>query len=143
MKIFGIKQNKCLQQGLQGVCSQYLYENTSGSSVFFSFNNPEINARYVFKEYTGGVIGEMPTVPTPDFNFHITLKQSSGFNGTLNGLITYAYTNTSSTDPEHVKVYYDNPTFDPTDNYTVIHFHIWYDGVNYCGHVDGYVEATT
>lgn len=139
MKIFGFKDNKCAALGLQGVCTEYTYNNTSGSSVIFAFDEPENNSRYVFKEYGSGVIGECPTIPDPYFNFNITIQSSDGFSGSLSTFIKLAYTSTTSTDtPEYVTVYYDNPDFDITDGYTVLHLKFWFDGINYCCHVDGY-----
>lgn len=142
MSVYGIKNNKCILPGVQGVCDTVVYENTSGSSVIFSINGPKNNTRYVFKEYSNGVFGLMPENPTGDYNFGITLKDSSGFLGILDAQVTFYYNATTSTEHNQIYLKWDNPDFDPTDNYTVLHIHVWYDGINYCGHIDGYNETT-
>ncbi len=142
MALFGIKTNKCFQDGVQGVCNKFEYENTSGSSVIFSVNGPKNNALYIFKEYSAGAFGLMPLDPSPDFNFTITLQNTEGFTGVLNAQVSFYYSDLTTQLPQRILLKWDNPDFDPTDGYTVIHIHVWHDGINYCGRVDGYIETT-
>ena len=142
MSLFGIKSNKCMLNGVQGVCKQITSTAPGGASYVYQRNGAENNSRFVLTAYSSILIGMIPTNPDIDYNFSVTFKDATGFLGTIDGLFTFKhgdYTGVSET----VKIYWDNPNFDPTDDYTVIHLHIWFDGINYCGHIDGYKEATT
>ena len=134
----GVKQNHCMLTGVQGVVKTILSDNTSGSSVIFAVDEPKNNTLYVFKEYVGGIFGTLAETPTADFNFKVTLLDSSGFTGTLANVVKLYNSPTTATSGTQITVKYDNPTFDITDNYTVLHLHFWYDGLNYCCKVDGY-----
>lgn len=138
MSVSGIKENKCFAEGLQGVCSQLIAGAAPDASYIYSMDNPANNARYVIKEYVTAVFGLLPNSPTPDFNFNITMKRSDGFTGTLNGVFSFSNDSVNAQGGTFLTIKWDNPTFDVTDSYTVIHVHIWYDGINWCGHVDGY-----
>ena len=83
----GVKQNHCMQTGVQGVVKTILSDNTSGSSVIFAVDNPQNNTLYVFKEYVGGIFGTLAETPTADFNFKVTLMDSLGFTGTLANVV--------------------------------------------------------
>lgn len=135
----GRKNNFCLLSGVQGVVKTVLNDNTSGSSVVFAADNPTNNTLYVFKEYSGGIFGTVPATPSADYNFKVTIKNSVGFTGTLANVVKLYSTPTTATSSTQITVQYDNPSFDITDDYTVLHLHFWYDGLNYCCHVDGYV----
>ena len=137
--ILGRKGNFCLLNGVQGVVETILSDNTSGSSVVFAADNPKNNTLYIFKEYSGGIFGTVPETPSADYNFKVTIKDSSGFSGTLANVVKLYSTPTTATSSIQITVKYDNPDFDITDNYTVLHLHFWYDGLNYCCKVDGYV----
>lgn len=138
MKVHGIKKNKCFVTGLQGVCSSVVTENTSGMSQLFFVDGPENNTLYVFKELSGGAFGLLPTDPTPDFHFKITLQNSEGFIGTLATMVSFYTTSVHESGGTELTIKWDDPAFDPTAGYTVIHMHIWHDGINWCGQIDGY-----
>lgn len=138
----GIKNNKCFATGVQGVCKQI--ESTAASPNMYGFSSDAVenNCRFVLKDYVSALIGSLPTEPTPDFNFDITMQNSSGFYGTIAGVFSFAdHPTTGSGDFLSIK--WNNPDFDVSDNWTVIHLHIWHDGINWCGNIDGYVETTT
>lgn len=138
--LLGLKSNKCVMEGAQGVIRNVVSTNPEpGTSAAFQISGPKNNTQYVLKEFGSGLIALMPEEPTADFNFKLTVQRTSGFTGTLATFLYFTYTSASSTSPEYVTIKWDNPDFDVTDNYTVIHAHIWYDGINYCGHIDGYV----
>ena len=134
----GIKDNFCMLKGVQGVVKEITAEDTSGESVVFAVNNPGNSYLYVFKGYSGGAFSSVPETPTADFNFKVTMYRSTGFTGTIGALVRLSSA-AQSAEPVWITVKYDNPNFDITDDYTTIHLHFWYDGINYCCHVDGYV----
>lgn len=141
MKTFGFKDNYCIALGLQGVEQQIVYTAEEGQSVAFAMNSPQNNVRYVITNYTSVLFGMLETPPEPYFNFQVTFKNINGFYGTIVG--NFRMTDDDIAESGNtIKVYWDNPDFDITDNYTVLHIHIWHDGINYCGHIDGYVEET-
>lgn len=135
----GIQDNFCMLKGVQGVVKKVVAEDTSGETVVFVVDSPGNNFLYVFKGYSGGGFGLVPTEPTADYNFNVTLYKSNGFSGTLSAFVKLFSTSSTSLTPEQITVKYDNPDFDITDGYTTIHLHYWYDGINYCCHIDGYV----
>lgn len=138
MRLFGIKNNKCLLGGVQGVCKT-VTRTGSGQGAFFGIDNPENNTLYVCKEFpAGGLFGLIPEDPTGDYNFKLTLQSSSGFLGQLAALLKFYHASISGSGPE-ITIEWDNPSFNPMSSYTVIHVHIWHDGINFCGHIDGYV----
>lgn len=139
MQLNGIKKNKCFLAGVQGVCSLVEQENTTGQSAIFAINGPENNSLFVLKEFSSGVFGLLPEDPTPDYNFKITLQKTNGFLGTLNGIIQYYTTDVNASGGTPLTIKWNDPAFDITANYTVLHFHIWHDGINWCGMVDGYI----
>ena len=138
MSLAGVKTNKCFSYGVQGVCNTITEENTTGQSAIFSINPTENNTLYVLKEYTRGLFGLLPENPTGDFNFKVTLQRASGFTVPLASLVMFYNVNTTTGSGDPITIKWDNPDFDVTNNYTVIHMYIWYDGINYCGRVDGY-----
>lgn len=138
MGLFGRKENFCILSGVQGVVKTITSENTSGSTVIFSIDNPGNNYLYVFKGYSGGAFGTVPEAPDADFNFKVTINNSNGFTGTIAAFVRLYSTTTTEVPAEEITVKYNNPDFDVTE-YTTIHLHYWYDGLNYCCKVDGYV----
>lgn len=136
--ILGRQANFCYRNGVQGVVKKVLSDNTSGSSVIFAADNPENNTLYVFKEYSRGIFGTCPEEPSADYNFKVTIMDSFGFTGTLENVVKLYSTPTTATTSIQITVKYNNPNFDITDGYTVLHLHFWYDGLNYCCEVDGY-----
>ena len=142
MSTYGVKINKCFEPGMQGVSSQLEYTAAQGTEIFSYNAAPKTNSRFVLKEYLSLIIGHIPTEPEPSYNFNITLQNSTGFYGTVDATFTLKDGDLNETS-NTIKVYWDNPNFDVSDNYTIIHAHIWHDGIHYCGHIDGYVEATT
>lgn len=138
----GIKNNKCFATGVQGVCKQIESTAAEGASYFYSTDSAENNSRFVLKNYQSVLVGSLPTEPDPDFNFNITIQNSNGFYGTLDAVFTFLDYPTTGTGT-HLKIYWNNPDFDLTADYTVIHVHVWHDGINWCANIDGYVEATT
>ena len=135
----GRQTNFCLRNGVQGVVKQITTEDTSGETVYFSVNSPGNNYLYVFKGFSGGGFGTVPAEPTADYNFKVTLYKSTGFTGTLATFVRLFSTSMSDPSPVEISVKYDKPDFDLTDDYTTIHLHYWYDGINYCGKIDGYI----
>lgn len=139
MKLAGIQKNKCFLYGVQGVCNKETATNTTGQTAIFSVNDTTNNTLYVMKEYLRGLFGNLPQDPTPDFNFRVTLNNEGGFTAALSAIIVcYDVDLNAPNPPEPLDIKWDNPNFDTTDGYTVIHIYIWHDGVNWCGHVDGY-----
>ena len=136
--LLGRKGNFCLLKGAQGVINTIVTEGESGTSQIFAIDGPKNNTLYVFKEISSGIYTSVPTAPTGDYNFKVTMYKSTGFTGTLDSLVSLA-SSAASEPPVFITVKYDNPDFDITDDYTTIHLHFWYDGINYCCHVDGYV----
>lgn len=138
----GIKNNKCFATGVQGVCKQIESTAAPGASYIFAYNAPQNNSRFVLKEYTAVLFGQIPENPDPDYNFNITIQSADGFTGVLDAV--FKFTNVSLDEQgDFLKIYWNNPDFDVSENYTVIHVHIWHDGINWCANIDGYVEATT
>lgn len=136
MGLFGIKNNKCFQNGVQGVVN-VVEETASSSGEIFQVDNPANNTLYVAKGHAKVSFCNIPANPEADYNFTITFQELDGFIGTFAGNFLLSY---GGRDEEYnpVNPKLDNPDFDITDNYTVIHLHIWYDGINYCGKIDGY-----
>lgn len=141
MALFGIKTNKCFARGVQGVTEQLEYTASPGTDIFSYNATPENNCRFVLEEYISILIGKIPTHPEPSYNFYITLKNSTGFYGELDAVFTLTDADITESGNQ-IKVYWDNPSFDLSADYTVVHVHIWHDGINYCGHIDGYIETT-
>ena len=131
-----IKSNFCLAKGVQGVIETVI-ETATTSGEIFSVSKPENNTRYVAKGFSKVMFSEIPANPSGDYNFYITYQDTTGFIGTFAGNFLLSY---GRSDEEYnpVNPKLNNPDFDITDNYTVIHLHIWYDGINYCGEIDGY-----
>ena len=136
--ILGRQANFCYRNGVQGVVKKIVAEDTSGETVVFFVDSPENNSLYLFKGYSGGGFGLVPTDPSADYNFKVTLYKSTGFSGTLSAFVKLFSTSSTSLTPEQITVKYDDPDFDITDGYTTIHLHYWHDGINYCCHIDGY-----
>lgn len=141
MSLFGIKSNKCMLNGVQGVCKQISATAPAGADYIYSHNGADNNSRFVLTNYTKAMVGMITTNPDIDYNFSITIKRPNGFLGTPDGLFIFKDGDIEGTS-NTIKVYWDNPDFDPSDDYTVLHVYIWFDGINYCGHIDGYIEAT-
>lgn len=140
MATYGVKDNKCFEKGLQGVIKQIIAGAPEGSSLIYGLNGPKNNHRYVVKNYSKVTFGEIPTNPDPDYNFQITCQNDNGFIGAFAGNFLFSYNALDETyAPIGLKL--DNPDFDITDGYTVIHLHIWHDGIKYCCHIDGYSES--
>lgn len=138
-RLAGIKGNKCFLRGVQGVCRKITATNTTGQSAIYSVNDTKNNTLYVLKEYVRGLFGNLPQNPEPDFNFHVTLNNAEGFTTALSAIIVcYDVDINAPNSPTALTINWDNPTFDTTDGYTVLHLYIWHDGINWCGHVDGY-----
>lgn len=140
MRLSGIKKNKCFLQGVQGVCKQVESTAAEGASYFYVTDNAENNSRFVLKNYESVLVGSLPTEPDPDFNFNITIQNSRGFYGSLNAVFTFLDYPTSGSGT-HLAIKWNDPDFDVSNDYTVIHVHIWHDGINWCGNIDGYAET--
>lgn len=137
MSLYGVKKNKCILDGVQGIVK--VDESTaSQSGLVLHVNNPSNNTLYVAKGYSKVSFGNIPENPPIDYNFSITYNNPTGFSGTFAGNFLLSYGGPD--DPYNpIGIKLDNPDFDLTDNYTTIHLHVWYDGINYCGKIDGYV----
>lgn len=135
--VFGIKTNKCLQKGLQGICTTVEATASTSGDVYMK-DGADNNSRFILKDYGSILIGMMPETPEPDYNFDITIQNTSGFYGTLAGVFVLSYASIESSG-DNVTIKWDNPDFDVADNWSVIHVHFWFDGINYCGSIDGYV----
>ena len=140
MRLSGIKNNKCFLQGVQGVCKQIESTAPAGASYFYSTDSAENNCRFLLKNYESVLVGSLPTEPDPDFNFNITIQHTGGFFGQLDAVFTFLDHPTTG-QGAHLSIKWDNPDFDVSDGYTVIHVHIWHDGINWCGNIDGYAET--
>lgn len=131
------KNNFCKQSGVQGVVNTVLETASSGTDIF-RVDNPQNNTLYVAKGHAKVSFTDIPRTPTSDYNFTIVFQETDGFIGTFSGNFLLSY-NAPGEEYEDIGIKLDNPDFDITDNYTVIHLHVWYDGINYCGKIDGYV----
>lgn len=136
MGLFGIKNNKCFMNGVQGVVNT-VAETATVSGQIFKVEGPENNTLYVADGHSKVSFGLIPANPPADYNFKITFRNLNGFIGTFAGNFLLSY-NADDEEYNPINPKLDNPDFDITDNYTVIHLHIWYDGINYCGKIDGY-----
>lgn len=138
--ITGYKQNHCVLLGVQGVIETIAETNTESGTIFL-VNGPQNNTQYVYTDFASGLVALMPEEPSSDFNFKLTIKKTGGFSGTLAGQVAFYYSSATAVPAVEASIKWDNPSFDVTDNYTVLHMHIWYDGLNYCGKIDGYVDT--
>lgn len=136
--ITGYKQNHCVLLGVQGVIETHEETNTDEGTIFL-VNGPVNNTQYVYKNFASGLVALMPEEPTGDFNFKLTIQKTGGFTGTLAGQVGFYYSSATAVPAVEASIKWDNPDFDVTDGYTVLHMYIWYDGINYCGKIDGYV----
>ena len=133
----GRKENFCILSGIQGVVKT-VEETASTSGEIFRVDAPTNNTLYVAKGHVKVLFSSIPTEPTNDYNFKIVFQNSSGFFGTFAG--NFLLYHSAPNEPGGaVDLKLDNPDFDITDDYTVIHLHVWYDGINFCGKIDGYV----
>lgn len=136
MALFGIKNNKCFQHGVQGVVN--VDDRTAGSSgEIYEVNAPENNTLFVARGHSKVEFTSIPATPEADYNFSITFQNVNGFIGTFEG--NFLLFHSAPTEPGvRVNIKLDDPDFDITNNYTVIHLHVWFDGINYCGIINGY-----
>lgn len=136
MALFGIKNNKCFQHGVQGVVN--VDDRTAESSgEVFTKDGPENNTLYVARGHSKISFTSIPATPDADYNFSITFQNLNGFYGTFEG--NFNLFHSAPSEPGVVvDIKLDNPDFDLSNNYTVIHLHVWFDGINYCGKIDGY-----
>lgn len=135
--LLGLKHNKCVLNGAQGVVGTVAETASSGTAIF-RVDNPQNNTLYVAKGHAKVQFANIPRTPTSDYNFTIVFQETGGFIGTFAGNFILSY-NGPDEEFDDIGIKLDNPDFDITDNYTVIHLHVWYDGINYCGKIDGYV----
>ena len=124
--------------GLQGVQSTVLATAATVTNAYYTDTQPANNSRYVIDNYMRFCGEYLPQSPTADYNFHITHRHR-GLPSTavLDGVYSFIYNGRNDSPAQSVTVYWDDPSFAPAD-YDVIHVHVWYDGMNYCGHADGY-----
>ena len=135
--LLGRKENFCLLTGAQGVVKT-VEETASTSGAIFRVDEPSNNTIYIAKEHSKVEFTSIPRTPSNDYNFTIVFQETGGFIGTFAGNFLLSY-NAPDEEYEAIGIKLDNPSFDITDDYTVIHLHVWYDGINYCGKIDGYV----
>lgn len=138
MQLKGVLNSKCMPGGAQGIIKTITSTNTSGQSAIITMDGPGNNTLYVFHGYSRGGFGLMPETPSSDFNFSITMENSDGFTPTSINVLFKFYVNSMSESGDALTIKWDNEAFDPSDSFTVVHIHIWFDGINYCGRVDGY-----
>lgn len=124
--------------GLQGVQSTVSATAATVTNAYYTGTQPANNSRYVIDNYMRFCGEYLPQSPTADYNFRITHRHR-GLPSTavLDGVYSFIYNGRNDSPAQPVTIYWDNPSFAPAD-YDVIHVHIWYDGINYCGHADGY-----
>lgn len=134
--VYGICENKCQVPGIQGICETIEHENKASTEIVY-FGEPRNNSRIILKNYYTALFKYMPQNPSADYNFHITFCKESGLDYivNVNGLLSFCHGDGSGN--ENVTIKWDNPSFSFT-GLTVAHADIWYDGINYCGHIDGY-----
>ena len=135
--IKGRQANFCYRNGVQGVVKTIEETAASGTDIFRA-DEPENNTLYVAKGHAKVQFTNIPRTPSGDYNFKIVFQETGGFIGTFAGNFILSY-NGPDEEYEDIGIKLDNPDFDITDGYTVIHLHVWYDGINYCGKIDGYV----
>ena len=132
----GIKDNFCMLKGVQGVVKTIEETAASGTDIFRA-DGPESNTLYVAKGHAKVQFTNIPRTPSGDYNFKIVFQETGGFIGTFAGNFILSY-NGPDEELDDIGIKLDNPDFDITDGYTVIHLYVWYDGINYCGKIDGY-----
>lgn len=138
--VYGICENKCQVPGIQGICETIEHENESDKEiVYFHDSKPSNNCRIVLKNYYSAGFAYMQQNPSADYNFHITFYKESGLDYILapDGLCGFYYGSGLETGDQMIDIKWDNPNFSFT-GLTVAHVDIWFDGINYCGHIDGY-----
>jgi hypothetical protein len=124
--------------GLQGVQSTVTATTETAQTIYYTGSTPVNNRCYVVDNYMKFGGEYMPLEPTADYNFHITHRHRGlPATSTLDGVYSFIYNGKDDSPAQDVTIYWDNPSFAPAD-YDVVHVHIWFDGINYCGHVDGY-----
>lgn len=131
MKVYGICENKEHVELPQmfGICEVTTFED-DGTHVLMP-SLPKTNMRHIIKNYAGVAYNATSNDFPDNYNLQIVYKRKFSKTATPAGMVRV------HVNDKNILKYIDNINL---SDYDVVHFNIFWDGLNLCCKCDGYVE---